>query len=63
MTVRVPGRLCWPVHRVATSGHYPDGLAVIEGDWTLEMVVDACEVSDAIDAARVNAAERRGPGG
>jgi hypothetical protein len=51
------------VHRVATGGHYPDGLAVIEGDWTLEMVVDACEVCDAIDAARVEAAERRGPGG
>lgn len=59
MTVRVPGHLCWPVHRVATSGHYPDGLAVIEGAWTLEMVADACAVCDAIDDARVAAAENR----
>ncbi len=59
MTVRIPGRLCWPVHRLATSGLYPDGLATIESDWTLEMVVDACEVCDAIDAARVEASERK----
>lgn len=56
--MRIPGRLAWPVHRVATSGLYPDGLAVIEAAWTLDMVVDACEVCDAIDAARVAAAEK-----
>ncbi|MBK6532612.1 MAG: hypothetical protein IPN17_28255 [Deltaproteobacteria bacterium] len=47
------------MHRLATSGLYPDGLATIESDWTLEMVVDACEVCDAIDAARVEASERK----
>ena len=62
MIVRVPGRLCWPVHRVATSGHYPDGLAVIEERWTLAMVVDACDVCDAIDEARAEAIKRAGEG-
>lgn len=55
----VPGWIFWPAHRVATSGLYPDGLAAIENRWTLEMVVDACEVCDAIDDARAQAAERR----
>jgi len=59
VTVQIPGRLCWPVHRVATSGLYTDGLWTIEHRWTLEMVVDACEVCDAIDDARAQAAERK----
>lgn len=59
MTVTIPGHVCWVTHRVATSGLYPDGLAVIESRWTLEMVADACEVCDAIDDARAQAAERK----
>lgn len=53
--MQIPGRLCWPVHRVATSGHYPDGLAAIEERWTLSMLVDAHEVCDALDDARSEA--------
>lgn len=52
MTIVVPGHLCWPVHRVATGGVYPDGLAVILHRWTLEDVVDANAVMDALDVAR-----------
>jgi hypothetical protein len=48
----VPGRLCWPVHRVAVSGDYPDGLHTILTCWTLEDVVDANAVIDALAAAR-----------
>jgi hypothetical protein len=46
-------------HRVATSGHYRDGLADIEERWTLEMLVDAYDVCDAYDDAAAEAAERR----
>ena len=58
MIVRVPGRLCWPVHRVATSGLYTDTLYDIEHRWTLAMVIDASEVCDAIDDARAEAAKK-----
>jgi len=59
VTVTIPGHVCWVIHRVATSGIYPDGLATIESRWTLDMVVDASEVCDAIDDARAQAAERK----
>ena len=57
--MHIPAGICWPVHRVAVGGHYPDGLDVIERRWTLEMVVNAYEVCDAIDDARAQAAERK----
>ena len=55
MTVTIPSRIPWPLHRVATSGYYPDGLAIISGRWSLEMLVDAWEVCDAFDAAKARA--------
>jgi len=58
VSVTVPGHLCWPVHRVATSGLYPDGLWTIEHRWTLADVCDASEVCDAIDEARAAAMEK-----
>lgn len=48
----VPGHLCWPVHRVATSDVYRDTLVDILERWTLEDVVDANAVIDAIEGAR-----------
>jgi len=45
----IPGGLCWPIHRIATSGRYTDGLTTIEERWTLQMVADACDVLDAFD--------------
>lgn len=56
MTVQIPSRVPWPLHRVATSGHYPDGLATIASAWTLVDLVDAWEVADALDAAKLRAA-------
>ena len=51
----IPSRIPWPLHRVATSGYYNDGLHVISTCWTLADVVDAWEVCDALDAAKVKA--------
>lgn len=45
--------------RVATHERFRDGLDVILGRWTLEMVVDANDVLDAFEEAAVEAAERR----
>lgn len=55
MTLTIPSRIPWPLHRVATSGHYPDGLATIAERWTLEMLCDAWVVCDELDAARARA--------
>jgi hypothetical protein len=55
VTVTIPSRIPWPLHRVATSGYYPDGLAVISTQWSLADVVDAWEVCDAMDDAKVRA--------
>lgn len=57
MTVTIPSRIPWPLHRVATSGYYPDGLHAIAERWTLADVVDAWEVCDALDAAKMAAIE------
>lgn len=51
MSLAIPGRLCWPVWRVATSERFRDGLDVIETRWSLEMVADANDVLDAFDDA------------
>lgn len=58
MTVTIPSRIPWPIHRVATSGYYPDGFAVIASEWTLEQLYDAWLICDAYDEARA-----RLPGG
>lgn len=58
MTVTIPSRIPWPLHRVATSGYYPDGLHTITNAWTLADVVDAWEVCDALDSAKADAIER-----
>jgi hypothetical protein len=55
----VPGHLCWPVHRVATSGHYHDSRHTIETRWSLWNLVEAFEVCDAIDTARALAAKEK----
>jgi hypothetical protein len=55
VTVTIPSRIPWPLHRVATSGYYPDGLAVIAERWSLEMLVDAWEMADIFDDAKVRA--------
>lgn len=47
----IPGRLCWPVWRVATSDRFKDGLDAIETRWSLQMVADANDVLDAFDDA------------
>lgn len=59
MTISVPGHLCWPVWRVATSGHFRDALADIQDRWTLAEVADAADLCDALDDAAAEAAERR----
>jgi len=58
--MRVPGHLCWPVHRVATAGLYQDTLATILTEWSLADVADAWCVCEAVDAARAAAAEAAG---
>lgn len=55
MTVTIPSRILWPLHRVATSGYYSDGLHTISERWTLADVVDAWEICDALDAAKARA--------
>lgn len=55
MSVTIPSRIPWPLHRVATSGHYPDGLHTISERWTLAELADAWEVCDALDDARARA--------
>lgn len=55
MTVTLPARIPWPLHRVATSGYYHDGLHTIATRWTLAEVVDAWEVCDALDGAKARA--------
>lgn len=55
MTMTVPSRIPWPLHRVATSGHYRDSLADISERWSLADVVDAWELCDILDDARVRA--------
>ena len=57
VTLTIPGGLCWPIWRVATHERFRDGLDVILGRWTLEMVVDANDVADAFDDAAAEAAE------
>lgn len=49
--IHIPGRLCWPVWRVAASEWFSDGLDVIETRWSLEMVCDANDILDAFDDA------------
>lgn len=58
MTLSVPGTLCWPVWRVATSERFADPLHVIETEWSLAMVADANDVLDAFDDAIAAAAEK-----
>lgn len=60
MTVTIPSRIPWPLHRVATSGYYHDSLADISERWSLEMLVDAWEVADAFDDAKVRALKGNG---
>lgn len=60
MSVTIPSRIPWPLHRVATSGYYPDGLAAISERWSLSDVVDAWEVADAFDDAKVRALKGNG---
>lgn len=55
MTLTIPGTVCWPVHRVAMSDRYSDGLSTIEREWSLEMVCDACDILDAYDDALADA--------
>lgn len=52
MTVTIPGRIPWVAHRVAVSGHYHDSLRDILEHWPLELLVDASDVCDALDAVR-----------
>lgn len=47
----IPGRVCWPVWRVATSERMRDPLDVIETRWSLAMVADANDILDAFDDA------------
>lgn len=55
--MHIPASVPWAIHRVATSGYYPDGLHVISCRWTLEMLINAWVVCDAYDAARARATE------
>lgn len=52
MTVVIPGRVPWLLHRVAVSGYYHDSLATIASEWSLQDIVDAHDVIDALDEAR-----------
>jgi len=54
--IHIPGRVCWPVWRVATSDRFKDGLDAIETRWSLEMVCDANDILDAFDDAAAAAA-------
>ena len=51
MTVVIPGRLPWLLHRVAVSGYYHDSLDTIATRWSLQDIVDAHDVIDAFDEA------------
>lgn len=55
--VAIPAGVPWALHRVATSGYYPDGLHAIATRWTLAMLIDAWALCDAYDAARARLPE------
>lgn len=52
MTLRLPAHIPWSVHRVATSGRYPDALHMILSEWSWADVMDAIAVLDAFEDAR-----------
>lgn len=47
----IPGHIPWPVHRVATSGHYRDSLHTILTEWSLADVAIANAVIDGLEDA------------
>lgn len=56
MTLQVPARVPWPIHRVATAGYYTDALETICTRWSLVDVVDANAVIDAWEDAKARIA-------
>lgn len=53
MTLKLPATVCWPIHRVATSGKYQDSLREIEMEWSLTDLWDANAVLDAMTDAEI----------
>jgi hypothetical protein len=51
VTVRIPAHVPWLVHRVAVSRRYSDPLATILGEWSIDDVVTANEILDALEEA------------
>jgi hypothetical protein len=52
----VPDGVDWDVHRVLTSGKYPGAsLAEIRDMWTIDDLLDAHDVIDALEAAEADA--------
>lgn len=60
VAIEVPAGVPWPIHRVATSGHYRDPLHTIVTQWSLADVMQANAVIDAIEAAVRKARESDG---
>ena len=55
MTLRLPSHVPWLVHRVAVSRRYSDSLATILDQWSIDDVVTANEVLDALEEAESRA--------
>ena len=51
MSVAIPAHVPWLVHRVAVSRRYSDPLATILDQWSIDDVVTANEVLDALEEA------------
>jgi hypothetical protein len=49
----------WIVHRIATSRRYTDSLHTILTEWSLEQVLEANDVLDAIEDAERRAWEEQ----
>jgi hypothetical protein len=59
ISFELPAYIDWRFHRIATSGHYHDGLHTIETEWSLADVFEANEVIDAIEHAQAEAMRQR----
>lgn len=55
MTLEIPARVPWALHRIATSRRYTDSLHTIATEWSLVDLYDAHAVLDALEDAEAQA--------
>ena len=50
ISIPVPDRVDWDIHRIATSRHYSTSLVEIQTEWSLDDLYEAHDVLDMYDA-------------